>query len=70
MSCCCIDCMADELTCPECDETIESTDDIEEAEELTEIETDDTSVSPYKDKTGNMFLCKGCKRPLGFERND
>ena len=62
--------MAEELTCPDCGKEIESTDDIEEAEELTEIKTDGKGVSPYRDKTGNMFLCKGCKRPLGFKRND
>lgn len=62
--------MADELECPECDKTIESTDELEQAEEITEIETDGGDVNPYRDETGDLFLCSGCKRPLGFKRHD
>lgn len=61
--------MADTLTCPDCEKEIETTDDLEAAEELTEIERDGGTVSPYQDKTGDLFLCGGCKRPLGFERH-
>jgi len=61
--------MAETLTCPDCDKEIETTADLEESEEITEIETDGETVSPYADKTGNLFLCGGCKRPLGFERH-
>jgi len=57
------------MTCPDCGNDIESTDDLEESEELTEIETDGKTVSPYRDKTGDLFLCGGCKRPLGFRRH-
>jgi len=58
------------MTCPDCDKDIESTDDVEEGEELTEIATGGTDINPYRDKTGNLFLCGGWKRPLGFERHD
>ena len=61
--------MLDTMTCPDCGTDIESTDDLEESEELTEIETDGETVSPYRDKTGDLFLCSGCKRPLGFRRH-
>jgi len=61
--------MADTLTCPDCDREIESTEDIEKSEEITEIETEGGTVSPYRDGTGDLFLCGGCKRPLGFERH-
>ena len=61
--------MPDTLTCPDCEREIESTEDLEESETVTEIETDGETVSPYKDKTGDLFLCAGCKRPLGFERH-
>ena len=59
--------MADTLTCPDCEREIESTDDLEESAEITEIETDGETVSPYRDTTGDLFLCRACKRPLGFE---
>jgi hypothetical protein len=61
--------MADTMTCPDCEREIESPDDLEESVTLTEIDTDDGTVSPYRDETGNLFLCAGCKRPLGFERH-
>ena len=61
--------MAEPLTCPDCEREIASTDDLEASVTVTEIETDDEAVSPYRDKTGNLFLCAGCKRPLGFERH-
>lgn len=61
--------MADTLTCPDCEKEIETRDDLEAGEEITEIETVNQAISPYKDRTGNLFLCGGCKRPLGFERD-
>jgi len=61
--------MADELACPDCGNVIESTDDLEAGDEVTEIETEGETVSPYTDKTGDLYLCTGCKRPLGFERH-
>jgi len=61
--------MPDTLTCPDCGDDIETTDDLEASEEITEIETEGDSVSPYRDETGDLFLCAGCKRPLGFERH-
>jgi len=61
--------MPDTLTCPDCGDDIETTDDLEASEEITEIETEGDSVSPYRDSTGDLFLCAGCKRPLGFERH-
>ena len=59
--------MADTLTCPDCEREIESTEDLEKSATVTEIETDGETVSPYRDNTGDLFLCKACKRPLGFE---
>lgn len=61
--------MADTMTCPDCGKNIETADDLEEGEELTEIATEEGTISPYSDKTGDLFLCGGCKRPLGFERH-
>jgi|GEM_PF-776996 hypothetical protein len=61
--------MADALTCPDCGKEIESADDLEEGEEVTEIEIENGTVSPYRDRTGDLFLCGGCKRPLGFDRH-
>ncbi|MDS0260591.1 hypothetical protein NDI56_14385 [Haloarcula sp. S1CR25-12] len=61
--------MAATMTCPGCGNDIESTDDLEESEAVTEIDTEGGTVTPYGDKTGDLFLCKACKRPLGFERH-
>lgn len=62
--------MADTMSCPDCGNEIESTDDLEAGEELTEVATENGTVSPYRDRTGDLFLCGGCKRPLGFKRHD
>jgi len=60
--------MTDTLSCPECEKEIESTDDLEEGGEIAEIETDDDgSVSLFENH--DLFLCEGCKKPLGVSRS-
>ena len=59
--------MTESLFCPECEKEIESTDDLEEGGEITEIETeDDGAVTLFENH--DLFLCEGCKRPLGTSR--
>lgn len=55
-----------ELECSDCGTEIESTDDLEQTE-LPEVEADDSSVSLYGNT--DLFLCSGCKKPLGVGRS-
>lgn len=58
--------MSDDLTCTECGTEIESTEDLERTA-VPEIETDeDGGVNPYGNN--DLFLCSGCKKPLGVGR--
>ena len=54
-----------ELECSDCGTEIESTDDLEQTE-LPEVEADDGGVSLYGNR--DLFLCSGCKKPLGVGR--
>lgn len=58
--------MTDELVCPECNEEFESTDDLEQTEvpELSVDETGDVRLHGNAD----LFLCRGCKKPMGVGR--
>lgn len=59
--------MSDSLTCSECGKDIESTDDLERTE-VPAVETDeDGSVSLYGND--DLYLCSGCKKPLGVGRS-
>lgn len=58
-----------ELECAECGNEIESAEDLVERE-VEQIETDeDGSVSVYGDKE-NLFLCEGCREPMGVGRSN
>jgi hypothetical protein len=59
--------MADSLSCPECGNEVESTDELEAGHDVSEIEMeDDGSISVYEKR--DLFLCKDCKNPLGVSR--
>lgn len=52
------------LTCPQCDETIESADGLE-AEELPEIDIEeDGSVTVYADER-TYYRCQECRNAMG-----
>jgi predicted RNA-binding Zn-ribbon protein involved in translation (DUF1610 family) len=56
--------MSGPVSCPQCGETIESTDDLE-AEETHELDVDeDGSVSVYSDN-GTFYRCRACRGALG-----
>lgn len=60
--------MTDTLSCPECEEEIESTDELEDGGEVAEIEADDDgSITLFENR--DLFLCKNCKKPLGMSRS-
>jgi hypothetical protein len=60
--------MSNTLNCPECGTDIDSTDDLEAADEVTEIEPDeDGSFQLYENH--DLFLCKSCRKPLGVSRS-
>jgi hypothetical protein len=60
--------MSDTLNCPECDNEIESIDELERGDEITEVEeSDDGSISLFENR--DLFLCKNCKKPLGMSRS-
>ncbi len=59
--------MSDTVSCPDCGTEIESADDLEQ-EDVPEIEThDDGSITLFENN--DLFLCKGCKKPLGMSRS-
>lgn len=55
--------MADEMSCPDCDHGIESVDDLVR-EEIPEIEVDADGSFDLFGKN-DLFLCKGCRKPMG-----
>jgi len=60
--------MSDTLECPECDASIDSTDDLEAEGEVAEVEPeDDGSFQLYENN--DLFLCKNCRKPLGVSRS-
>lgn len=60
--------MTAELNCPSCDRTIESTDDLETGESVPEVETnEDGSFQLFSNR--DLFLCSGCKNPMGVGRS-
>ncbi len=60
--------MSDTLSCPDCETEIESLDELEREGEVSEIEaTEDNSISLFENH--DLFLCKNCKKPLGFSRS-
>lgn len=59
--------MADTVHCPNCETEIESTDDLERVE-APEVEPDgDGGFSLYGNN--DLFLCQGCKEPMGVGRS-
>lgn len=58
--------MGDSVTCPECGAEVESMDELEKDHEVAEIEADDDGFNHYGNR--DLFLCKGCKEPLGVGR--
>ena len=57
--------MADTLACPECGTEVESADDLETGSSVPEVETtEDGGVRLFRNR--DLFLCKNCKKPLGF----
>lgn len=60
--------VTDTLECPECEASIDSTDDLETEGEVVEIEPeDDGSFQLYENH--DLFLCKNCRKPLGVSRS-
>jgi len=59
--------MADTITCPECDAEVESLDDLEKHEEVHEVAGDGDSIELFG--TRDLYLCKGCRKPLGVGRS-
>jgi len=60
--------MTDSTECPNCGDQLETVDDLEETE-VTRIDTnDDGSFNLFGN--ADLFLCEGCKNPLGFRSND
>ena len=57
--------MSDTLHCPDCDKEIDSTEDLD-TEQVPEVEGDEHSVSLFENR--DLFLCKGCGKPLGVGR--
>jgi hypothetical protein len=56
-----------EMECPDCGTEIESTADLEQTE-VAEVETDDDgSFELYGNE--DLYLCNGCKKPLGVGRS-
>lgn len=55
--------MGDTIDCPECETTIESADDLEKHEDIHDIDIEDDEFSLHGNR--DLFLCKGCKKPLG-----
>ncbi len=59
--------MADTLTCPECGMEVDSATELVSEHEVTEIETsEDDSIHLFENR--DLFLCEGCKKPLGVSR--
>ncbi|MFB6251220.1 MAG: hypothetical protein ABEI27_05970 [Halobellus sp.] len=59
--------MSDEVTCPECGTSIDSTDELEVREGVPEVEADDDgSLHLYESR--DLFLCQDCRKPLGVSR--
>ncbi|MFU8870120.1 hypothetical protein [Natronococcus sp.] len=58
--------MTSELACPDCETTIESKDQLEEGDEVSEIEFDGENLRLYRNR--NLLHCKNCKRPLGIPK--
>lgn len=59
--------MADELTCSNCGKEIESADNLEQ-HEVPEVDVDEEGgIHLYENN--DLFLCKGCKKPLGVGRS-
>jgi len=59
--------MTDTMSCPECESEIDSADDLEQAGSVTTVETTDSgSINLYESR--DLFLCSGCRKPLGVSR--
>jgi len=59
--------MGDTLTCPECGEEASSVDELEAEHDVAEVDVDDDgSITLFENH--DLFLCEGCKKPLGFSR--
>lgn len=58
--------MADTLTCDDCGHEAESTDDLETTE-VPQVEADEGGAFNVYENN-DLYLCKGCKKPLGVDR--
>ncbi len=56
-----------EMECPDCGTEIESVSDLEQTE-VPAVETDDDGNFNLYDNE-DLYLCSGCKRPLGVGRS-
>lgn len=57
--------MTDELTCAECGESAESIEDLEPAGDVVTVD-DDGSFDLFAKH--DLFLCSGCRNPMGVRR--
>ncbi|WP_142861090.1 hypothetical protein [Salinigranum halophilum] len=57
------------IQCPECGETIESTDQMD-VEEVREVTSKPQGGIGYGEATQNLYLCANCRKPLGIGRRD
>lgn len=60
--------MANTLSCPDCGETVDSAEALEEGHEVPEVEaSDDGSLNLYDNR--DLFLCRNCRTTLGVSRS-
>jgi hypothetical protein len=60
--------MTDTLSCPECGTDVDSADDLDTGEELTQVEIEaDGSIDLFEKR--DLFLCSDCRNPLGVSRS-
>lgn len=60
--------MSDTITCSECGSTAESTDDLDIEQSVAEVETKKGGSFNLFEKR-DLFLCTGCRNPLGVSRS-
>ncbi len=57
--------MADEMSCPECGADVETTDDLEEAGTVEELEPKADGTFEFYGNKRDLFRCADCRKPLG-----